>query len=95
MTLLSESFFFFSKKCSFYFVLSTNLKQYVAVTGEKEAQSLLSGTPDMQYFTFSHFSSSALPLIHYFEDIFFEKISNIELLKDLRHISMHYLKKFC
>lgn len=36
------------RKFYFYFVL----KQYVAVTEEKEAWPLLSGTPDMQYFTF-------------------------------------------
>lgn len=37
------------RKVCFYFVL----KQYVAAT-EEEAWSLLSGTPDMQYFRFHH-----------------------------------------
>lgn len=52
---ISNIIFFSSKyhdftlrKFDFYFVL----EQYVAVTEEKEAWSLLSGTPDMQYFTF-------------------------------------------
>lgn len=35
--------------------LSTNPKQYVAVTGEKKAQSPLSGSADMQYFTVTFF----------------------------------------
>lgn len=39
--------------------ISTNPKQYVAVTGEKKAQSPLSGSPDMQYFTVTFFTMRA------------------------------------
>lgn len=57
---------------------------------ERKGSDLPSVAPQICNISLLHFSSSELPLIHNHGDIFLQK--HVELLKDLRHISLHYLK---